>query len=477
MKLKYVSIYKPKGRAGRNRPYLLALSIGRRQRRVIAGSTDFGVSMQMAAKLSPIVERVRLGLALPHELDEALNAGVSIESHLADFEQALNNRGVTKKHAEQTRQYAEAALSGVLRISDITSSKIQANVARLSKVGDATRNRHLTAVKSFLAWGSTEHRWSAEIAASLRLTRYKGGTKNRRRVLEPHELRALLKATESGPVRRGMTGKERSLLYRTATLTGLRLSELAELTPGDLRGESIRVRSETAKNSKDDEVLVPAGVVTELKELSRGRARVFKMPPHLRTLYALKGDLRAAGIPYKTDAGKFDFHAFRHQCGSMLSSRGMRPKAVQRQMRHADIRLTFDTYGHVFEHDREQVNDVISTIDAYISGAGGDVGKRRAQRADVVNGLSRSLPFAESEASMPENAAETQYPLGESNPCPLAEKRESLHVLSLLDKDLRAAFNRKIAPREARRQIRLAGLRRLRRAPSPSRTSAERGRG
>ncbi|MCA9109288.1 MAG: tyrosine-type recombinase/integrase [Planctomycetaceae bacterium] len=45
---------------------------------------------------------------------------------------------------------------------------------------------------------------------------------------------------------------------------------------------------------------------------------------------------------------KLVFHALRHTCEAWLAMTGAHPKAVQSVMRHSTIRLTMDTYGHLF---------------------------------------------------------------------------------------------------------------------------------
>jgi integrase len=50
------------------------------------------------------------------------------------------------------------------------------------------------------------------------------------------------------------------------------------------------------------------------------------------------------------DAGlrRIRFHDLRHTTASILINQGAPPKSIQRQLRHASIETTFDTYGHLF---------------------------------------------------------------------------------------------------------------------------------
>ena len=49
--------------------------------------------------------------------------------------------------------------------------------------------------------------------------------------------------------------------------------------------------------------------------------------------------------------GKYGFHALRHAAASLFIEQGMNPKRIQALMGHANIQITFDTYGHLFKDD------------------------------------------------------------------------------------------------------------------------------
>lgn len=55
---------------------------------------------------------------------------------------------------------------------------------------------------------------------------------------------------------------------------------------------------------------------------------------------------------------KFRFHDFRHTFGSLLIQAGVSVAYVQRQMGHASIHVTVDTYGHLIPGEN------VSWIDA-----------------------------------------------------------------------------------------------------------------
>jgi integrase len=55
-----------------------------------------------------------------------------------------------------------------------------------------------------------------------------------------------------------------------------------------------------------------------------------------------------AGEPVMREAGKYGLHALRHACASLWIEQGHNPKQIQTLMGHSSIKVTFDTYGHLF---------------------------------------------------------------------------------------------------------------------------------
>jgi integrase len=69
--------------------------------------------------------------------------------------------------------------------------------------------------------------------------------------------------------------------------------------------------------------------------------------------------LEAAGLR------RIRFHDLRHTCASLSLARGENPKYIQKQLRHASIEMTFDTYGHLFPEAAQQA---VEKLDGMIFG-------------------------------------------------------------------------------------------------------------
>ena len=76
---------------------------------------------------------------------------------------------------------------------------------------------------------------------------------------------------------------------------------------------------------------------------------VFTAPlggPLRRTNFRRRGWLPAVGASIGLP---FTFHDLRHTHAALLIGEGAHPKVIQERMGHASIRVTLDTYGHLFE--------------------------------------------------------------------------------------------------------------------------------
>jgi integrase len=73
-----------------------------------------------------------------------------------------------------------------------------------------------------------------------------------------------------------------------------------------------------------------------------------------------KKALAAAGLPTKG----IRFHDLRHTCASLMISNGVHLSVIKERMRHSQISITADTYGHVFEETQraaaEQLGDMFT---------------------------------------------------------------------------------------------------------------------
>jgi integrase len=64
----------------------------------------------------------------------------------------------------------------------------------------------------------------------------------------------------------------------------------------------------------------------------------------MTTSAPVSGTRRSARRP----VGVLTFHALRHTCAALLIDRGVNPLEIMRRLGHADIKVTLNTYGHLY---------------------------------------------------------------------------------------------------------------------------------
>src|SRR5262249_12636302 len=142
-----------------------------------------------------------------------------------------------------------------------------------------------------------------------------------RRPLTLEELRSVIQAAgRSTKEFRGLTGRDRAVLYSVACASGFRAEELASLCPPafDLGGDppTVTLSAEAAKNGRAAVQPLPADVVEALRGYLAGRPDDRPLWPgtwYQKAADMLRVELDACGIPYAVQGPDgplyADFHA------------------------------------------------------------------------------------------------------------------------------------------------------------------------
>ncbi len=296
-------------------------------------------------------------------------AGKPLLVHIADFRQALLDKGDTEQQAKQVSARVRRIVDGCKFRSwtDIQASRVQRYIAKLREgdkgISCQTANFYLQAIKQFGRWMVDDKRAGESPVAHLK--GFKAGEiredrRHPRRALEVDEARRLLEAASRGPARLGMTGPERSMLYRIAIETGLRAGELRSLTVSsfDLGGLTVTVEARHSKRRRQDTLPLRPETAGDLRVFFAGKlpkAKAFRMPHKDRVSDMIQADLAEAGIPYVDESGRYaDFHGLRHTTGSFLAAAGVHPKVAQEILRHSRIELTMNIYTHTLHGQQSE---------------------------------------------------------------------------------------------------------------------------
>jgi integrase len=184
-----------------------------------------------------------------------------------------------------------------------------------------------------------------------------------------------------------------------AVETGLRSNELRSLTRASFALDgpepSVTVAAAYSKRRRDDTLPVRPGTASELRGFLAGKlptAAAFAMPEASDVAKMLRADLAAAGIAYRSEAGRVaDFHGLRHTFISNLARGGVHPKLAQQLARHSTITLTMDRYSHTLLGDLRGALAALPDLSGPAREAARATGTDNI-RADVSDGLPSSLP-------------------------------------------------------------------------------------
>ncbi len=347
-------------------------ALGRQIDKLVASHSGQGLDAALSAWLEMLPFRlmkqfVSWGLVESHRAA----ASKTLAQHLDDFKQSLLAGGATGQHATQKHRRVERvfALCGFRYYSDISASKAQAHISRITKTvrkkvdgvvqevetgptSLQTQNYYLSDCKSFCRWMVQDRRASESPLAHLQPKKVDKSQTLQRRALEPVEVGRLLGATQGDSAHHGMNGYERATLYRLATETGLRALEIRSLIVSniDLEDKTVTVIDSDTKNRQAALLPLRQGMCECLKPLLASKhpnAPLFNLPSRYRMADMLRADLVLTGIdPEDTGKGNLDFHSLRHTFGSLLAASGVHPKTAQELMRHSDINLTMTRYTH-----------------------------------------------------------------------------------------------------------------------------------
>ena len=336
-----------------------------------------------------------------------------LREHLDDYERALKDSGATAAYVQKTVNRIRKVLDGisVTFLTELSATAVAGCLAGLREKGRLepgsegqskhrglsakSSNHYLAAMKGFYGWLVKERRATENPLSHLSSLNAKADRRHVRRALEVDELRRLLAAARSGPVRCEMDGESRYWLYRLGAESGLRSNELRSLTRAsfdlDATRPTVTIDAAHAKNGKAATLPLRPDTASELRAFLGNKlptTAVFKMPRPEKVVIALRGDLDAAGIPYADATGRVaDFHSLRVTFATLLLQSGVDLRTAKELMRHATVNMTADVYACTF---RESMENAVGRMPSF---SGCEVEQLRATGTDE-NVLPECLPFS-----------------------------------------------------------------------------------
>ncbi len=410
------SIYKRGGKKNRTGIYRIKYFDENGKRVDIRGCSDREATQALARKLESDVLLRKNGIIDSKADRYATEGRKPIENQLDDWKQDLYSRNVTEKQVQLSHYRAKRLLSlaNITRFADITPSAIQNALAKLKEEGKSakTLNDYLASVKQFCSWARSDGRIMENPIDHVKGYNTRLDRRHDRRALTNDEIKRLLKATENGNTLQKCPGKERALIYRLALLSGLRANEIKTLKKSSFDLEAnhptVTVEAAFSKHRRKDVQPLPIDLIPLLQDHLQDKKMddlAFHMP--LKLVRALRKDLEAAKIEYKTQHGYIDFHALRHTFITRLINAGVNPKTTQILARHHDASLTLNTYTHVELIDQLKALKALPALDDNQEStkqrmqATGTAGKNEIDESPNQPGLKSVDTYVDSHAAFP----------------------------------------------------------------------------
>ena len=236
-------------------------------------------------------------------------------------------------------------------------------------MGASTSNHYVTALRGFGRWlVKSAKRTEENPFETLTKVDANSDVRKRRRVLSSVDFAKLVSVAASHDWNfRGLNGTDRAMIYTLAAYTGLRASEIASLTTASFdfasKPATVTVAAGYTKNNEPANQPLREDLAVRLSgylESITPATLSFNQEPD--TVWPgswsddgaemIRGDLKAAGLPYTDDRGDdYDFHALRHQFITELSRSGVSLSSAQQLARHSKPELTANVYTHLSLRD------------------------------------------------------------------------------------------------------------------------------
>lgn len=314
--------------------------------------------------------REKLGSALRDKAQGLFVAGPSqtVAQFLADWLRQVPLRPRSRQRYEGVIRLHIVPAIGDVPLRKLTPQHIARIYVELAERGRSAHNVHAVlsgAMKQAVQWNLIARNPVAAVRSPK-------STRRELVILEPDEIRALLRAARGDPF---------ETLYVLAVYTGLRQGELLALRWGDIDLERAQVDVNATLSREDREwVRAPLKTATSRRTVALAEPAIAALREHrvreAERLLAFGYRLNTATLlftdrwgdpingfhvterrlkPLMRQAGLrvIRFHDLRHCCASLLLSEGVRPDVVSRMLGHSSPAMTMTIYAHLMPGDQE----------------------------------------------------------------------------------------------------------------------------
>lgn len=315
-----------------------------------------------ATKREAEAEETRLKSGRDHGIDinpERIKVGEYLERWLAHYAAGLSES--TRVTYEFNLRAHVIPYLGNKLLRELKPADVQSCYGRITSSG---RSRKLALNVHRVLREALSHAVKLELVARNVCDAVMAPRASRAQIVPPtrEELTRILEAADA-------TGS--GALVRVALWTGLRRGELLSLTWNDVDLDKSRLYVRQAKHDSAGTVVLSGETVELLRNL-----RVQQMEDRLKVgpAYKATGHVFTNAVGAALDVGaahrawarikkatglQTRFHDLRHAHASLLIAAGLQSKVIQERMRHRDIGMTMNSYGHLMPGLQEDATQKI----------------------------------------------------------------------------------------------------------------------
>ena len=168
-------------------------------------------------------------------------------------------------------------------------------------------------------------------------------------------------------------GTDTHLMAEMLFWTGMREGEMLALTPADIdlisgtitvsktffRSEGRDIITTPKTDTSNRTILIPEFLVGEIRSYINDR---YCFPDNERLFPIVARTLQKRMLKMMEKAGvkKIRIHDFRHSHVAYLINQGVQPLIIKERLGHKDIKITLNTYGHLYPSQQKQVAEMLN---------------------------------------------------------------------------------------------------------------------
>ncbi|MCB0349389.1 MAG: tyrosine-type recombinase/integrase, partial [Bdellovibrionales bacterium] len=244
-----------------------------------------------------------------------------------------------------------------LELSEADLTKyLKAQITKLPNSKNATRQRKVATIKSFLNWLYQEHYIENKLSLLFVLPKTKDKIPN---FLSVDEVLSILRYFNSKEAVADSKTPAKKLLFLLLYGGGIRVSEACNLKPQDIKSNTVRVMG---KGNKERIVVLPDFVVQQIGKIDKTHPYIWgDKPLHTRTAYDY---IHQTGISANL-LKSLHPHALRHSFATHMLADGCDLRVLQEALGHSSLQTT-QKYLHLDLQKLSETLDKLSPINKVI---------------------------------------------------------------------------------------------------------------